>query len=199
MEKLNDKKNIYWIRHAESLSNISELNYQMIDPGLTTNGYSQCKILKKYLQTNNIFDSIELIVVSSLNRTLETCGEILNKEFCNSHVIPIISLDEIREHINQPCHKRDKIIKKKKKYNFVDFKYIMNDSDCMYMKFNGQESKSNVILRCKYFVKWLKTRKEKNIMVITHGNYLMPMFSDVLKNIVNKSFFSNCEVRKTII
>jgi broad specificity phosphatase PhoE len=200
MDKLNKIKNIYWIRHAESLSNVSESNYQIVDPGLTSNGFSQCEILKKNLQTNNMIDSIELIVVSPLNRTLENCSKILDKDFfCDNYNTPIISLDEIREHIDQPCHKREKIIKKKKKYKFVNFNYIKNDDDFMYKKLCGCESKSNVISRCTWFIEWLKNRKEKNIMVITHGNFLLPMFSNVLKNIDNKSFFSNCEMRKTII
>jgi hypothetical protein len=66
----------------------------------------------------------------------------------------------------------------------------------MYKKFNGLEPKSNVINRCKWFVKWLKSRKESNIIVITHGNFLYPMFNDVLTlQTDNKTFFSNCEIR----
>jgi len=57
MCKLNDikkTKNIYWIRHAEALSNLSEFNYKIVDPGLTPLGYTQCENLKKYLQSNKI-------------------------------------------------------------------------------------------------------------------------------------------------
>lgn len=189
-----DKKNIYWIRHAESLSNISDSNYKLVDPGLTTNGYSQCGILKKYLETNKITKLIDLVVVSTLNRTLETCEQIID-----TNIIPIISLDEIREHIDYPCHKREPITNKKFKYKNINWNYVSNDEDFMYKKFNGQEPKKNVISRCEWFVQWLKKRKEKNILVITHGNFLYPMFSHVLTNIENKSFFSNCEMRKCLI
>lgn len=194
MCKLNDiknKKNIYWIRHAEALSNISKTNYEIVDPGLTPLGYTQCEDLKKYLQSNKIIDLIDLIVVSPLERTLETCNKIIN-QYHNS--IPIISMDEIREHINHPCHKRKSISKKKLQYKFVNFNQIVDDSDLMYNKFNGNEPKSNVISRCEWFIKWLKNRREKNILVITHGNFLFPMFN--LIDAENKNFFSNCEIRK---
>lgn len=190
-------KTIYWIRHAESLSNISESNYKIVDPSLTLRGINQCDKLKKYLEINKIIDNIDLIVVSPLNRTLETYQNIIDDKLHNS--ILTISLDEIREFIDQPCHKREEIDKKNKKYKFINFDMIQNNQDYLYKKFNGKESKNNIISRCEWFINWLKNRKEKNIMVITHGNFLLPMFENVLTDVDNKSFFSNCELRKNIL
>lgn len=140
---------------------------------------------------------MNLIVVSPLERTLETCNKIINYSNSNSNSIPIISLDEIREHIDHPCHKRKSISKKKSQYKFVNFNQIIDDDDLMYSKFAGNEPKSNVISRCEWFIGWLKNRKEKNILVITHGNFLFPMFN--LIDAENKNFFSNCEIRKCIL
>jgi broad specificity phosphatase PhoE len=192
-----NNKTLYWVRHGESLSNISESNYQIVDPCLTLKGYEQCELLKKKIEINKIIDNLDLIVVSPLNRTLETYYNIIdNKKYNN---ILTISLDEIREHIDNPCHKRISISEKKNKYKFVNFDKIKNNQDFMYNKFNGLEPKTNVIQRCEWFINWLKKRKEKNIMIITHGNFLLPMFSNVLTNMENKSFFSNCELRKNIL
>jgi len=138
-----------------------------------------------------------LIVVSPLNRTLETYINVIDKKKCEN--ISTISLDEIREHINQPCHKRMPISEKRKKYKFVNFDKIKNNQDLMYDKFNGLEPKTNVIQRCEWFINWLKNRKEKNIIIITHGNFLFPMFLDILTDMENKTFFSNCELRKNIL
>lgn len=202
----NKKKNIYWIRHGESLSNISNQNNHIMDPKLTFKGIKQCAELKKYLESNKILDNVELIVVSPLNRTLQTCINIINfhvKTKVEQNKIKIISLDEIREQIDHLCHKRDLISKKKSNFKFVDFNCIISDHDSMYKKFNGFEPKTNVISRCKWFYNWLKTRKEKNIIVITHGNFLLPMFNDILIymdiNINDRSFFSNCEIRKILL
>lgn len=190
----NKKKIIHWIRHAESYSNTSELNYQIEDPGLTLKGISQCENLKKNIHMNNKFSDVELIVVSPLTRTLETCTNVFNSFF---YSIPVVCVEEIREHIDNPCHKRFNISKKINKFgsNPINFS-TLSEHDCMYKKFNGLEPKSNVINRCKWFVKWLKLRKESNIIVITHGNFLFPMFNDVLTlQTDNKTFFSNCEIR----
>lgn len=195
----NHNKNIYWIRHAETLSNISELNYAIVDPGLTSNGYLQCEKLKEHIYTNKINIHIDLVVVSPLERTLETCSNILNLQSFKLKNIPIISLDEIREHINQPCHKRTSIDKKKSRYKLINFDKIKSNEDMIYKKFNGQEPKTNLIDRCNWFLKWLKNRKEKNIMVITHGNFLLPMFENILSNITDKTFFFNCEMRKSVL
>ena len=184
-------KNIYWIRHAESLSNTSELNSQIKDPKLTTKGIIECENLKKKLINEKILNSIDLIVVSPLTRTLETSYEIFHSSAYN---IPIISLDEIREQMDKPCHNRNVIINKKKKYPYINFSYMPNN-DIMYNKSRGNEKKEQVITRCKWFIRWLKNCKEKNIAVITHGNFLYPMFNDVLKNVLNKTFFTNCEIR----
>lgn len=194
-------KTLYWIRHGESLSNISESNYSIVDPGLTPNGITQCKNLKTYIINNKILDKIDLIVVSPLDRTLETCANIIDRQkLLNPKTnIKIISLDEIREQINHPCHKRKCIKDKKKKYKFVNFNKITDNEDMRYKKFKGQEPISNVISRCEWFVSWLKNRDEKNIMIITHGNFLYPMFTNVLTNVENKNFFSNCEIRKNIL
>ncbi len=197
MSKNINSKTLYWIRHGESLSNISESNYQIVDPCLTLKGYEQCVALKKKLEIEKIIDNIDLIVVSPLNRTLETYSNIIDNK--NHKNILVISLDEIRERIDHPCHKRISILEKKNKYKFVDFDKIKNNQDLMYTKFNGLEPITHVIQRCEWFIDWLRNRKEKNIMIITHGNFLLPMFSDVLIGIDNKSFFSNCEIRKNIL
>jgi broad specificity phosphatase PhoE len=189
---VKNKKIIYWIRHGESLSNISDLNHNIIDPDLTTNGKKQCQELKKKIKLDNIDYKIDLVVVSPLTRTLETCSntfdDLINKT-------KFICLEEIREHIDKPCHKRKKKNILVNKYKQIDFSNLEYDDDFLYNKYNGLETKTQVIDRCNKFIRWLKSRKEKNIAVITHGNFLYPMFNDVLKDISNKTFFSNCELR----
>ena len=185
------KKKIFWIRHGESLSNVSELNSQITDTELTKKGFGECKNLREKFIEENLINSIDLIVVSPLTRTLQTNYEIFNSLIYH---IPIISLDEIREQMDKPCHQRKNIKDKKKQYSYINFLNISNN-DIMYSRIKGNETKEQVILRCKWFIRWLKNRKETNIVVITHGNFLYPMFNNVLKNVSNKTFFANCEMR----
>lgn len=195
------KKKIYWIRHAESYSNVSNYYDNVLDPDLTQDGIKQCEELKNKIKfndfdnfnnLNNLNIKIDLIVVSPLTRTLETCSIVFNEHIGK---VSFICLEDVREQINKLCHKRKKKEILKKKYEFIDFSNLTSNDDNLYTQNNGLEKKSNVVKRCNKFIEWLKKRKETNIVVITHGNFLYPMFNDVLDNISNKTFFSNCELR----
>lgn len=189
---MKNNKKIYWIRHGESFSNISDLNHNIIDPNLTTHGINQCEILKNKMKSDGLYNKIDLIVVSPLSRSLQTCSNVFDNLI---YQVNFICLEEVREHIDKPCHKRK--IKKEliNQYKYIDFSNITYENDYFYDKYNGNEPKSEVIKRCNKFIKWLEFRKEKNIVVISHGNFLFPMFNDVLKDIHNKTFFANCELR----
>lgn len=192
------KKKIYWIRHGESYSNVSNHYDNVLDPDLTQDGIKQCEELKKKIKLNNLnnlnkFNSeIDLVIVSPLTRTLETCSIVFSEHIGQ---VNFVCLEDVREQINKLCHKRKKKEILKKKYGFVDFSNLTSNDDNLYTQYNGLEKKSNVVKRCNKFVELLKNRKETNIVVITHGNFLYPMFNDVLNNIQNKTFFSNCELR----
>lgn len=188
-------KRIYWIRHGESYSNTSELNYNIVDPELTPNGIEQCGRLKKTIKFDKLDDKIDLIVVSPLTRALQSCSNIFDEHY---YKINFICVEEIREHIDNLCHKRKTKTELKNQFKYIDFSNL-NNHDYLYHKTKGSETKTEVIQRCKKFLKWLKSRNETNIVVITHGNFLYPMFNNVLHNIHNKTFFSNCEMRITDI
>lgn len=208
MTDLTNKKTIYWIRHAESISNISENNSNMIDPKITIEGYNQCVKLKEIIYGKKIIQNINLVIVSPLERTLETCVKILNHD-------NIISKEEIREFIDKPCHQRLCISKKKNEYKNINFSQIEYNCDNIYTETNGKESDYHLIIRIEKFLNWLSNIREKNIIVISHGTFLFTLFNKVLinnptsisnikfytklniddKNYIN-SFFNNCEMKK---
>lgn len=198
----NKNKNIYWIRHGESYSNTSELNSNIIDPGLTPNGIVQCIELKNKIKSMGLDNKIDLIVVSPLERTLETCMRVFEDLI---YKVKFQSVEEIREQIDKPCHQRKQInqLVSNSLYKFIDFSNILYNDDYLYQITSGSESKYQVISRCEKFLLWLSNRTESNIVVVTHGNYLYPMFNQVLPkyNIfpISNSFFSNCEMRLTIM
>ena len=59
------------IRHAQALHNVAS-DWSIHDPPLSKLGEEQCKELQESLQNNQISDQVELIVVSSMRRTLQT-------------------------------------------------------------------------------------------------------------------------------
>lgn len=189
----NTQKNIHWIRHAESLSNTSELNYKIIDPGLNSLGKTQASNLSYHINQIDSTNPIDLIIVSPMLRTLQTL-DLSCKSFI--YKCPIISTELVREQVNELCHKKkEDLNEKKKKFNYIDFTNI-DSKDFLYEKFNGMEPESNVINRSKQFIDWIKKRKETNIIVLTHGGFLYSTFNNnVLGLQLNKSYFSNCEIR----
>jgi len=56
-----------------SVTNVSEEQYHIPDPGLSTLGVEQCRQLSEHLQTKQpLANQIELIVSSPMRRTLQT-------------------------------------------------------------------------------------------------------------------------------
>ena len=61
------------IRHAQALHNV-ECDWSLHDPPLSTVGEQQCKELHASLETNQIGNEVELIIVSAMRRTLQTAS-----------------------------------------------------------------------------------------------------------------------------
>jgi broad specificity phosphatase PhoE len=59
------------IRHAQALHNVAS-DWSIHDPPLSELGERQCAELQEALKKDPISDKIELIVVSSMRRTLQT-------------------------------------------------------------------------------------------------------------------------------
>jgi broad specificity phosphatase PhoE len=61
------------IRHAQALHNVAS-DWSIHDPPLSELGEEQCKELQKSLKSSDIGNQVELIVVSSMRRTLQTAA-----------------------------------------------------------------------------------------------------------------------------
>ena len=104
-------KNIYCIRHGVAQHNINYFKYgsktfsdpNFVDTHLVSVGYQQAKHLH---DTWTNIDSIELVIVSPLQRTLQTAVEIFK-----GRSIPIIALDYVREFPlgKHTCNKRSSL------------------------------------------------------------------------------------------
>ena len=127
------------------------------DTNLVAEGINQANELGNHINKLPELDDLELIIVSPLKRTLETCQYI----FKNTD-IPIIALEEIREfpcgiHV---CNKRHSITSKKKEFKNINFDYIQDNDDILW-KSDRYETIIDLDLRSKKFKDFLKTRKEK--------------------------------------
>lgn len=61
------------IRHAQALHNVAS-DWSIHDPPLSKLGEDQCKELQESLKNSEIASQVELIVVSSMRRTLQTAS-----------------------------------------------------------------------------------------------------------------------------
>ncbi len=164
-------KNLHLIRHGHSLHN--ELYHKIgveafripltIDSPLTNEGHIQSIELghswqKKY--------EIELILVSPLTRTLETCMNIFGDTD-----IPIMSHEFLREYPigEDTCNKRSSLIYLKNKFPKIEF-HLESDQDTLWTP-DSRETVDELEQRLNTMINYLQKRKEKNIAIVGHSSY----------------------------
>ena len=164
-------KNLYLIRHGHSLHN--ELFHkigiqafripQTIDSSLTNEGHLQSIELGQSWSKKN---EIDLVLVSPLTRTLETCMNIFGDTD-----IPMISEEFLREYPigEDTCNKRSSLTSLKYKFPKVEFN-LDSDEDTLWTQDN-RENIDELEKRLDKMVRYLHGRNEKNIAIVGHSSY----------------------------
>lgn len=179
------KKNIYYIRHAESEHNVLESKYaynefekwNIYDPKLSPNGIEQTNNIKKKLKEKQIhFDSV---FISPLTRAMQTY-ELIAKEINDN--AEIIVTDFVREVF---CNTFDKNkgkelskLKEENKNKKLNFEYMTKEywwHDTGEKKDNESEDFNIFSLRLKLFILWIAFRPDENILIISHSNVFVEM------------------------
>jgi broad specificity phosphatase PhoE len=188
-------KQIYCIRHGESVHNV---NYKKngvsaftdpncVDSELTNFGQEQSILLSRNWTCKY---NIELILVSPLTRTLDTCMNIFGDTD-----IPIFCIEGLREYPcgSHTCNKRKDISFLSTKYSRIQF-INFNDNKDVYWNPNEEEtisSLNNRILKVKEFI---SKRPENNIAIVGHNSFLSKMIYNELKYIEHgKQEIKHCE------
>jgi broad specificity phosphatase PhoE len=164
-------KILHLIRHGHSLHNelFPKLGVQAfripltIDSPLTQEGHIQSITLG---QSWNNKKDIELILVSPLTRTLETCMNIFGDTD-----IPIESHEFLREYPigEDTCNKRSSLTLLKNRFPKVDFQLDV-DQDTLWRE-DYRENMSELEQRLQVMINYLKGRKEKNIAIVGHSSF----------------------------
>ena len=174
---------ISFIRHAQGVHNLSEENWQIKFPSLTDKGINQCKELK-----NNINEEFDVILVSPVKRTLQTAGNVFNKDKDK-----FISLELIKEAVMNPCDLRESKEDALKNFPYVNFDLINDNYD-----YNKKETIEEVHIRCHLFYDYLLKLKYDKIAVVSHGAFLrefVTLYGKKLGMNTEDKWFSNCELR----
>lgn len=199
-------KTIHFIRHAEGHHNVAGrkdpmfgyLREDLEDPSLTDNGVQQCKDLAA--KSANVLSGAQLVVVSPMNRTMETATYCLPQLV---GTIPWIAVENVREQTGlHPCDRRKTIGVHKDNFLHIDFTGIKSDKDPLYFKYRFREPNVDIALRARHFMRWLKERPESEIVVVSHHHYLQVLFHDVIKTAEpdkDDVDFKNCELRTFVV
>lgn len=201
----NGDKIIHFVRHAEGEHNVAGredplkgyLRPELEDAILTKQGIDQCKQL--HSKTQDKLQSVELLVVSPMNRTIQTAMHSF-PQFVNT--LPWIAVESVREQTGlHPCDRRKPIAVHKVNYSHVNFDHIDSNEDPIYSKYILREPDNDVAARGREFIQWLKARPEKEIIVVTHSAYLRHLFNKVLdiESEADREHYQNCEMRTYVL
>lgn len=102
------------------------------------------------------------------------------------------------------CDMRGRISEYKKLFPAIDFSLIESDEDILW-RADVRESDKELSARGMKFMKWLWTRKEKEIAIVTHSAFLFQTLPELgydghpsTKNEICK-FFANAELRSIVL
>ncbi|KAJ7965856.1 Phosphoglycerate mutase-like protein 1 [Quillaja saponaria] len=228
-------KTLHLVRHAQGIHNVegeknhdAYLSYDLFDAQLTPLGWKQVDYLRNHVQASGLSKKIDLVIVSPLLRTMQTAvgvfgGEaytdainvlpLMKENVGNSdrpaisslNSPPFIAVELCREHLGvHPCDKRRSISEYQPLFPAINFSLIESDDDILW-KPDIREKNEEVAARGLKFLKWLWTRKEKEIVIVTHSGFLFHTLSafgnDCHSSIKSEicTHFANCELRSVVI
>lgn len=161
---------VHLVRHAQGLHNTDIAHHQMRDPVLTAVGERQCNLLAHAFGQRA--DEVELVVASPLRRTLYTALWAF-EEPIKSKKLRVVAMPGIQETSDMPCDIGsgvDALTREFAKYP-VDLRRVESGwNDKTAPKWAPRATP--IKMRARETRQWLRERKEKHIVVVTHGGFL---------------------------
>ncbi|XP_022726940.1 phosphoglycerate mutase-like protein 1 [Durio zibethinus] len=228
-------KTLHLVRHAQGIHNVAGekdhdayLSEELFDAHLSPLGWQQVDHLRKHVQETGLSKKINLVIVSPLLRTMQTAvgvfggegykdgmnvpplmvadaGESHRPAISSLNCPPFVAVELCRERIGvHPCDRRKSIKEYQPLFPAIDFSLIESDEDILW-KANTREKNEALAVRGMKFLKWLWTRKEKEIALVTHSGFLYQTLnafgSDCHPSVKSEicKHFANCELRSVVI
>ncbi|KAH9621596.1 hypothetical protein KSS87_014680 [Heliosperma pusillum] len=203
-------KTLHFVRHAQGFHNVAGekdhqaySSYDYLDATLTPLGWDQVDNLRNHVQATGLSNKIDLVIVSPLTRTLQTAvGVFGGGEYSDGiDVLPLMVADGGNS--GRPAISS---------FNCSPFLavelcrelLIESDEDILWME-NKRETAEEVAERGMKFIKWLWSRREKEIAIVTHSGFLFHTLSafgndchQIVKNDIC-THFKNCELRSMLL
>lgn len=186
-------KTVYFIRHGEAIHNPDVDKYgkdiltneKYFDANLTDIGLSQCDLIKSEV----LKLKPDIVFTSPLTRTLQTANHL----FSNTN-INIVGLEMIRERYGmRPCDQRSGLTDLQERFQNIDFETYCHPGKKDPLWTKRRETEQEIGMRIKKFLKWVKERPEKKIVIVTHQGFIIRLWN-ILG--INNPDPRNCEIRK---
>ncbi|KAI1907397.1 hypothetical protein LOZ12_005148 [Ophidiomyces ophidiicola] len=188
---------IHCVRHAQGFHNLNHANHILPDPLLTPHGETQCRNL---LINFPFHSDVELIVASPLRRTIYTA--LLAFEVpLREKGLKVIALPEIQETSDVPCDIGSDLEALEREVRENDLPVDLS------LVTEGWNNKKNarwapdakaISARAREARRWLKSRPEKEIIMVSHGGFLhyftedwqdSTLYTEILDQLVLSSLF----------
>ncbi|MFS7949259.1 putative histidine phosphatase superfamily, clade-1 [Helianthus anomalus] len=232
---LHRSKTIHLVRHAQGVHNVlgekdhsAYMSEELFDAHLTPLGWEQVDNLRKHVHMSGLFKNIELVVVSPLLRTMQTAvgvfggeasadgvdmpplvaentGSSNRRAVSSLNCPPFIAMELCRENMGVNLYNKRRCISEyKHMFPAIDFSLVETDDDVWWSP-DTKETFEDVAARGVKFMKWLLSRKEKEIVVVSHAVFLhrtLDAYGDDCHPTLKKEmsiYFKNCELRSMVI
>ncbi|KAK4560027.1 hypothetical protein RGQ29_008996 [Quercus rubra] len=232
---LHRTKTLHLVRHAQGIHNVEGekdhdalLSYDLFDANLSPLGWKQVDNLRKHVHACGLSKRIDLVVVSPLLRAMQTAVGVFGGEAYTDGINvpplmaantgksgrpaisslnspPFVAVELCRERLGvNPCDKRRSITDYSPLFPAVDFSLIENDKDILWTP-DIRERDEEIAARGQKFLKWLWTRKEKEIAIVSHNRFLshtLGAFGNDCHPSVKREICTdlvNCELRSVVI
>ncbi|MFS7949235.1 putative histidine phosphatase superfamily, clade-1 [Helianthus anomalus] len=231
---LHRSKTIHLVRHAQGVHNVlgedhsAYMPEELFDAHLTPFGWEQVDNLREHVHASGLFKNIDLVVVSPLLRTMQTAvgafggeasvdgvdmpplmaentGSSNRPAISSLNCPPFIAMELCRESMGVDHYNRRRSISEyKPMFPAIDFSLIETDCDVWWSP-DTREKKEDVVARGQKFMKWLLSREEKVIVVVSHAVFLhrtLGAYGDDCHPTIKKEMsipFDNCELRSMVI
>ncbi|KAE8693566.1 Nudix hydrolase [Hibiscus syriacus] len=215
-------KVLHLVRHGQAWHNVEGENNRkallsphLFDAQLTSLGFKQVAELRKDVHTSGLLHKIELVITSPSSRAMQTAvggfgldghknsGDIVSKTL---NTLKIMAVELCRDRLGvRPCDKRRKVSDCQSRFPSIDFS-MANDEDDNLWNPNLRESTEELAERVAKLLKWLWTRPEKEIVIVSHGIVLQQILINLLGNDGHPTVraascrrFGHCELRSVVI
>lgn len=166
---------VHFIRHAQGYHNVDG-DQSIPDPDLTPKGQKQCKDLSTSFP---YFDRIDLVCASPIRRTIQTAS-ISMEPFLKSGKNKILALPLAQEAPAEPANTPSGIKRLQDEYgSIVNFERCYELPDFASKEGTFAPDSESLQARAVTLRKFLRDRKEDEIVVVSHGDFLHHVSRDV--------------------